>query len=65
MFTSLDSIGSAVDKRPIEHVIATGEWPNEYFNEHSCSDFDYIRMDMSEQHANVRDSQPIRSHDVS
>ena len=21
-----------------------------------CSDFDYIRMDMSEQHANVRDS---------
>ena len=35
MFTSLDSIGSAVGKRPIEHVIATGEWPNEYFNEHS------------------------------
>ena len=35
MFTSLDSIGSAVGKRPIEHVVATGEWPNEYFNEHS------------------------------
>ena len=35
MFTSLDSIGSAVVKHPIEHVIATGEWPNEYFNEHS------------------------------
>ena len=34
MFTSLDYIGSAVGKRPIEHVIATGEWPNEYFNEH-------------------------------
>ena len=24
--------------------------------ERECSDFDYIRMDMSEQHANVRDS---------
>ena len=35
MFTSLDSIGSAVGKRPLEHVIATCEWPNEYFNEHS------------------------------
>ena len=23
---------------------------------YGCSDFDYIRMDMSEQHANVRDS---------
>ena len=31
----LDSIGSAVGKRPIEHVVATGEWPNEYVNEHS------------------------------
>ena len=30
MFTSLDSIGSAVGKRPIEHVIATSEWPTEY-----------------------------------
>ena len=29
MFTSLDSIGSAVGKRPIEHVIATSEWPTE------------------------------------
>ena len=25
MFTSLDSIGSAVGKRPIEHATATGE----------------------------------------
>ena len=32
MFTGLDSIGSAVGKRPIEHAIATSEWPNEYFN---------------------------------
>ena len=30
MFTSLDSIGSAVGKCPIEHSIATSEWPNEY-----------------------------------
>ena len=30
MFTSLDSIGSAVGKRPIEHVIATSQWPTEY-----------------------------------
>ena len=30
MFTSLDSIGSAVGKRPIEHGIATSEWPTEY-----------------------------------
>ena len=30
MFTRLDSIGSAVGKRPIEHAIATSEWPNEY-----------------------------------
>ena len=35
MGTSLDSIGSAVGKCPIEHVIASGEWPNDYFNEHS------------------------------
>ena len=28
MFTSLDSIGSAVGKRPIEHVIATSEQTN-------------------------------------
>ena len=33
MGTSLDYIGSAVGKRAIEHVIATGEWPNEYFIE--------------------------------
>ena len=30
MFTSLDSIGSAVGKRPIGHAIATSEWPTEY-----------------------------------
>ena len=30
MFTSLDSIGSADGKRPIEHAIATSEWPTEY-----------------------------------
>ena len=30
MFTSLDSIGSAVAKRPIGHAIATREWPTEY-----------------------------------
>ena len=30
MFTSLDSIGSAVVKRPIEHAIASSEWPTEY-----------------------------------
>ena len=29
MFTSLDSIGSAVGKRPIEHAIATSELPTE------------------------------------
>ena len=29
MFTSLDSIGSAVGKRPIGHAIATSEWPTE------------------------------------
>ena len=29
MFTSLDSIGSAVGKRPIEHAIATRELPTE------------------------------------
>ena len=29
MFTSLDSIGSAVGKRPIGHAIATCEWPTE------------------------------------
>ena len=29
MFTSLDSIGSAVGKRPIEHDIGTSEWPTE------------------------------------
>ena len=33
MFTRLDYIGSAVGKRLIEHVVATGEWPNEYLNE--------------------------------
>ena len=27
MFTSLDSIGSAVGKRPIGHAIAISEWP--------------------------------------
>ena len=32
IFTSLDSIGSAVGKHAIEHVVTTGEWPNEYFN---------------------------------
>ena len=34
IFTSFDYIGSVVGKRQIEHAIATGEWPNEYFNEH-------------------------------
>ena len=30
IFISLDSIDSAVGKRPIEHAIATSEWPTEY-----------------------------------
>ena len=30
MFTSLDSIGSAVGKRPIGHAIATSDWPTGY-----------------------------------
>ena len=27
-----------------------------YSTSYKCSDFDYIRMDMSEQHANMKDS---------
>ena len=30
VFTSLDSIGSAVGKCPIGHAVATREWPTEY-----------------------------------
>ena len=30
MFTSMDSIGSAVGKRPMGFAIATSKWPTEY-----------------------------------
>ena len=30
MFTSLDAIGSAVGKRPIQHAIATSQWSTEW-----------------------------------